>query len=47
MSSYERNHRFEGRDNSGPRGGGNMGGARGHWVNDNRRDDFPNKRRRF
>lgn len=46
MSAYERNHRFDGRDNSGPRGGGNMGG-RGHWVNENRRDEFQNKRRRF
>lgn len=48
MSSYERHStRYEGRDSTGQRGGsGNMGG-RGHWVSDNRRDDFPNKRRRF
>lgn len=51
MNSYERNHRFEGREigPGGPRG--NMGG-RGHWANENRggvggRDDYPNKRRRF
>ncbi|CAG9855316.1 unnamed protein product [Phyllotreta striolata] len=45
MSSYERhsNNRFD-RDNA--RNTGNMGN-RGHWVNDSRRDDFPNKRRRF
>lgn len=51
MNSYERNHRFEGRDigQQGPRGG-NMGG-RGHWVNEKRgpgvRDDFQIKRRRY
>lgn len=51
MNSYDRNHRFEGREMGpgGPRGG-NMGG-RGHWANENRagggRDDYPNKRRRF
>lgn len=52
MNSYERNHRFDGRDmgQGGPRVGANMGG-RGHWVNENRagvnRDDYPNKRRRY
>lgn len=53
MNTYDRNHRFDGRDMGpgGPRVGGNMGG-RGHWVNENRagvggRDDYPNKRRRF
>lgn len=52
MSSYERhNSRFEPRGDNNTRGGGgggqqsNRGG--GHWVSDNRADDFPNKRRRF
>ncbi|XP_063929136.1 hrp65 protein-like isoform X2 [Zophobas morio] len=43
------NHRFEGRGDMGPTGPRNGGGGgRGHWVsNDNRRDDFPPKRRRY
>jgi hypothetical protein len=50
MNSYKRNnHRFEGRGDMGPTGPRNGGGGgRGHWVNnDNRRDDFPPKRRRY
>lgn len=49
MNSYKRNnHRFDGRGEMGPPGPRNGGGGRGHWVNnDNRRDDFPSKRRRF
>lgn len=49
MNSFKRNNqRFEGRGDMGP-GGPRNGGGRGHWVNnsDNRRDDFPSKRRRF
>ncbi|XP_030762505.1 hrp65 protein-like isoform X1 [Sitophilus oryzae] len=45
MSSYERRSRYEGREASGR--GSNTHGQRGHWVNDNRRDDYQNKRRRF
>ncbi|XP_076261511.1 protein no-on-transient A-like [Rhynchophorus ferrugineus] len=45
MSSYERHNRYEGRD--APIRGSNSHGARGHWVNDNRRDEYQNKRRRF
>lgn len=48
MSSYERHsNRYDGRDSAGPRAGSGNIGSRGHWVSDNRRDDFPNKRRRF
>ncbi|KAF7267126.1 hypothetical protein GWI33_019620 [Rhynchophorus ferrugineus] len=41
MSSYERHNRYEGRD--APIRGSNSHGARGHWVNDNRRDEYQNK----
>lgn len=53
MSSYERhNSRFDSwGDNNAPADGGGGGVQQdnrgGHWVNDNRADDFPNKRRRF
>lgn len=51
MSSYERhNSRFESRGDNSTRGGGGGGqqsSRGGHWVSDNRADDFPNKRRRF
>ncbi|KAJ8983888.1 hypothetical protein NQ317_000924 [Molorchus minor] len=48
MSSYERHSsRYEGRDSAGSRSGSATMGSRGHWVSDNRRDDFQTKRRRF
>lgn len=51
MSSYERhNSRFEPRGDTNSRGnvaGGQQSNRGGHWVSDNRTDDFPNKRRRF
>lgn len=49
MSSYERhNSRFEPRGDNNTRGGaGQQSNRGGHWVSDNRADDFPNKRRRF
>lgn len=50
MSSYERhNTRFESPRETGARGaaGGGAMANRGHWVSDNRREEFPAKRRRY